>query len=291
MLDRSRLAALAADRRRGATAITLDLLDCAAAAESGGEALAVLEDFARQRPSFAAPLRLAAIGRALQRDVEGQDGDARLRSLLLAERARIARASDAIARAGARLLPARGAVLTLSRSDAVRALLLAAHAAGRAPRVVVAESRPLREGAAFARDLAAQGLDVTLVADAALPGLVDAQATGVIGVDRLCEDVAVGKIGCYPLALALFRAGRPLLALADTGKILPRALAPLAEESFDPAEVEDGADGVTVRNRYFEPVPLRLVSRIVTEEGIWTRGEVRRAALRLPRRIARGEAL
>jgi hypothetical protein len=45
---------------------------------------------------------------------------------------------------------------------------------------------------------------------------------------------------------------------------------------------------VRARNVSLERVPLRLVSRIVTETGVWTRGEVRRRALRLPRRLARG---
>ena len=43
------------------------------------------------------------------------------------------------------------------------------------------------------------------------------------------------------------------------------------------------------RNVYFEAVPLRLIARVVTERGLWSRGEVHRRALQLPAHLRRGE--
>jgi translation initiation factor 2B subunit (eIF-2B alpha/beta/delta family) len=58
-------------------------------------------------------------------------------------------------------------VATLSRSGTVLAALREAR-----PAVLVGESRPAREGVAVAETLAADGLDVTLTTDAALPALL-----------------------------------------------------------------------------------------------------------------------
>ncbi len=297
----ARLRALSDDHVRGASAIARELCDIvrdsvlslewsdpetAATAAQG-----VLHRVRALRPSFALPQRLALLCSAAIKSTPPLELSARLSALLDAERRRLDASPREIAARAAPILPLRGTVATVSAGETVRATLLAAHAAGRVARVLIAESRPLREGVGLARALAAAGLDVAVVADAALPGLVDAQTTGLVGADRLTEDAMIGKIGSYPLALALARIRRPLLLTADTGKILPRSLAPEAEEVFDPEEIlesagfTEGGRTIAVRNVYFESVPLRLVSRVITEEGIWTRGDVRRYALRLPGRL------
>jgi translation initiation factor 2B subunit (eIF-2B alpha/beta/delta family) len=292
---------LAEDHTRGATAVTCDIYaylretlaqleDAAFAGAAGGvrESLALA---ARVRPSFATPQWLGAAARSILDVTPDGERRARLLALLDAERAHLERAPAAIARHAVFLLPARGTVATISAGETVKRTVLDAYAAGRRPRLVVGESRPLREGVALARDLARAGVDVTVVADAALPGLLDERTTVLLGTDRLAEDVFVGKIGCFPLALAAARLHRPCIALADTRKIVPRSLAPIADELFDPEELATASEGVPARNAYFETVPLRLISRIVTERGIWSRGDVRRQALRLPKRLRRGAAL
>ena len=59
--------------------------------------------------------------------------------------------------------------LTISASSLVERAILAAAGAGRGPRIVCLESRPALEGVALAGRLAAAGLRVTLVTDAAGP--------------------------------------------------------------------------------------------------------------------------
>ncbi len=276
MTDDTRLNDLIADRDRGASAIARDLvaallsLDPDAAREAA-------RGFAHARPAFACGHRLA---RALR---EASDPTAVLR----AESEHLALAPAAIAARAACRLPLGGTIATLSFSDAVRATVIAAHEAGRAPVVLVGESRPRGEGRLLAQQLARSGVRVTLVADAALPGLLDERATVLLGTDRLTEDEAVCKIGGYALALAAHRMRRPTIVLADSHKVLPRAMAPVVLEEHAPGELGDRLDGVDVRNVYFELIPARLISRIVTENRVWTRGDLRRVALRLPRRFAR----
>ncbi len=195
---------------------------------------------------------------------------------------------ERLAARAAPLLPIGGMVATVSAGASVRATLLAAHELGRRPRVFAAESRPRGEGVRQAAELAAAGLDVRVVPDAALPGLLDAGATGLLGADRLLEDAVVAKCGAYPLALGLARLHRPLLVLADTTKILPRVMAPV-DGASDDAMLLTGGAAVPADARLFEEVPMRLLARVVTERGVWPRAAVKRFALQMPGRLKRGE--
>ncbi len=294
-----RLDALRDDMTRGATAITHDLCDELRRAARGlpwdtdpdGSARTMRElseRVALLRPAFGAPAHIAAVCRALVARSEPWQRGPRLARYLAAVEGQLAYAPERLAARAATLLPVDGVVATVSASAAVAATLRAAHELGRRPRVLAAESRPRGEGVEQAAALAAAGLDVEVVPDAALPGLLADGATGLVGADRLAEDAVVGKVGAYPLALALARIRRPLVVVADTTKILPRALVPVRFESDD-AALLSGGRAVRADARLFEEVPLRLISRVVTERGIWPRAAVKRFALQMPARLKRGE--
>ncbi len=170
---------------------------------------------------------------------------------------------------GARLVPEGGTVATLSASESVRAILVAATADGRQFDVLLSESRPHLEGTTFARALREVGIRSTLVVDAALPRLVRDAGLVLVGADSVSEDEFVNKVGTFPLALAAREAGVPLYVAALGDKFLPRGLRGSPDRARDPDEVLKGAPpGVTPENRYFEAVPLDLVRGIVTECGI-----------------------
>ena len=95
--------------------------------------------------------------------------------------ARARGADRAAASAAARLVAGR-AVLTLSRSGTVLAALRTAAPPPR--RVWVAESAPEREGIGVAEELAGSGLSVTLLADAAVAGLLLSAASGTAAGGR-----------------------------------------------------------------------------------------------------------
>jgi translation initiation factor 2B subunit (eIF-2B alpha/beta/delta family) len=177
-----------------------------------------------------------------------------------------AAASERIAAHARAVLPAT--VLTHSYSASVVAALRA-----REPdRVVVCESRPLFEGRATARELAAAGIAVTLVTDAQGPLFLSQVGAVLVGADGVLADGAVvNKVGTYALALAARDHGRPFYAACESLKISPRQEWSKAEvEEGDPAEVlPDPIDGVAVRNVYFERTPARLVTALITEEGVF----------------------
>jgi translation initiation factor 2B subunit (eIF-2B alpha/beta/delta family) len=198
----------------------------------------------------------------------------------------IGRALDADRRA-ARTMAERvtgECVLTLSRSGTVERALVgetaeaAAEAeretgtAGGPARVVVAESRPAREGVGVAERLAGAGVDVTLVTDAAVAhvlsgGLGHGVDRVVVGADTLFPDGSVlNKTGTRGVATAAASEGVPVDVVAATDKV---ATAETVEGEAGPAEaVYDGDADIDVANPTFDRTPAAFVDGVVTERGV-----------------------
>ncbi len=169
---------------------------------------------------------------------------------------------------GARLVLDGGRVLTISASAAVLGALEKARSERKHFSVAVLESRPMLEGRATASRLAAAGIPVELTVDAALVSEVRRAAQVIVGADALTDEVLVNKCGTLALALVASEYGVPLQAVAEGSKLVPNALLRENDRSRDPREVWDGAPaGVTVRNRYFERVPLKYFRTFALEDG------------------------
>jgi translation initiation factor 2B subunit (eIF-2B alpha/beta/delta family) len=190
----------------------------------------------------------------------------------------------ATVRHAASLVRPRSLVLTYSNSAAVRLALWQARAAGRRFEVVCSESRPMREGVALARRLAALGIPAHLVVDAALAEWVGRASLVLLGADAVTGDVVVNKVGTETILQAARRAGAPAYVLADASKWLPDDLARfwrVREEN--PGEIaRPGAANLMVHNRYFGMSSLSLIAGVVWEGGVARPSEVRRRIARLP---------
>ncbi len=169
------------------------------------------------------------------------------------------------ARRGATLVAGKR-VLTLSRSDTVSAALLGASPR---PSVVVAESRPGREGVAVAEELAAKGLETILVGDAGMAAAMESLGVEVVvvGADTvLASGAVVNKIGTRLAALAGREKRIPVFAIFATDKVSTRSEADI--EDFDPAALYEGPAAINVRNPLFESTPSDLIEGYVTERGV-----------------------
>jgi len=263
--------------------------------ELRGALLDWLRDAQRAQPTMALIHQLAA--RALEvADTALSRGDrvADVRRVLeescAAELADLAVIRRAVVQQSIKLLTGRGAwIASLSSSALVRDSLLAAHDAGREPRALIAESRPLNEGRALAATLAARDIPVWLVVDAALP-LVLSQAQQLwIGADAVTELGVINKVGSFAAALAAREHSVPAYALASRRKFLPAATAALKIDEMPSTEVWDQPPaGVRPRNVYFELVPIQLLRGIVVEDAVLPPGEAAQLARErpLPRELA-----
>ena len=176
-----------------------------------------------------------------------------------------------------KLLERPATILTLSRSTNVFECLGAAHAKGLLQEVFILESRPLREGVEFARDLHEAGVNVAVIADGAAGSFIGAATMALSGADTVFIDGSVvNRAGTFPLAALCRAAGKPFYAACETFKIDTTRSAkdwkPPPEQ--DPTEI---AADVPARNPYFDLTPGALVAGIVTERGVFTSALIRQA--------------
>jgi methylthioribose-1-phosphate isomerase len=287
---------------RGAPAIGVaGAMGVALAAESAapaGEA-AQAEELARAvaglRHARPTAVNLARAVDAQARLASAHPGPPAARAGALAEAARALHAAEVerCRRMGRHALPLvdRGArVMTVCNTGALATggygtalgVVRAAHEEGRGVRAIVCETRPLLQGARLTTwELARLGIPFTLIADAMAASLMAAGTVSlvVVGADRIAAngDVA-NKIGTYALAVLAREHGIPFAVAAPTTTVdlaTPSAAAiPVEERGAEevrglalmglPAAPPDAP----VVNPAFDLTPARLVSAIVTEQGV-----------------------
>jgi methylthioribose-1-phosphate isomerase len=196
--------------------------------------------------------------------------------------------SDRIGRHGAELVPDGGTVLTHCNTGRLAtvgdgtalAVLFAAWRAGRRFCVLADETRPLLQGARLtALELAAAGIPVEVLADGAAAGLIargDVQMA-IVGADRIAAngDFA-NKVGTYGIALACAAHGVPFYTAAPVSTFdlsLPDGShIPIEERDASEVTAFAGtrcvAPGIGARNPAFDVTPARLLTAIVTDQGV-----------------------
>ena len=159
-----------------------------------------------------------------------------------------------------------GTVFTVSDSSTVMDVILGVGAKN----VVVTESRPQMEGRNLAERLAGTGVKVLLIVDAAAAMFMESADVTVVGADSVLYDGGiVNKVGTRTAALAARDQDVPFYVVSSTSKfnVMNYLGRGVELEEKDPAEVAE-IEGVDVRNPYFEVVPARLVTGIITEMGV-----------------------
>lgn len=147
---------------------------------------------------------------------------------------------------------------------------------GKIERVYADETRPVGQGARLtAWELAQAGVPVTLICDnmaasVMAAGKVDAV---IVGADRITANGdAANKIGTYGLAVLAKHHGIPFYVVAPTSTIdfsLPSGdLIPIEERSAREV-MPDPVCGVDVFNPAFDVTPAELITRIITERGVF----------------------
>jgi methylthioribose-1-phosphate isomerase len=196
-------------------------------------------------------------------------------------------ACRAIGAHGAALVPDDAVVLTHCNAGALATagygtalgVVRAAVAAGRRVRVLADETRPFLQGARLtAWELSQEGIPCEVIVDGAAAHFLSRGevSLAVVGADRITRngDVA-NKIGTAGVAAACQTFGVPFYVAA------PRTTLDPAMETGEKIPIEERAAdevavvgrrvvpaGVKVRNPVFDVTPARLVTAIVTEDGV-----------------------
>jgi methylthioribose-1-phosphate isomerase len=200
---------------------------------------------------------------------------------------------------GATLIPTGATVCTMCNAGALAtggigtalAPVYTLHESGRAPHVVVPETRPLLQGSRLtAWELTQAGVGCTLIGDGMIASRLRLGdiACVIVGADRIAAngDVA-NKIGTYGLALAARAHGIPFYVAApsSTLDLATHDGSRIPIEQRDASEVASwqGARtapaGVKVWNPAFDVTPAELITAIITDKGIVSPAEVSRSPL------------
>jgi len=217
-----------------------------------------------------------------------------LQAAMLVEAQRIADEDVEInlrmARHGAELIEAGDTIIHHCNTGALAAVdwgtalgvIRMAHEQGKRIHVLVDETRPRLQGSRLtAWELTQYGVPYDIISDNAAGYFLSSGQVQkcFVGSDRTAAngDVA-NKIGTYMLALAAFDNGVPFYPVVPTSTIdlALKSGTEIPIEERDPSEVLsltfEGLpvypEGATARNPAFDVTPARLVSGIVTENGV-----------------------
>jgi methylthioribose-1-phosphate isomerase len=232
--------------------------------------------------------------RAEQAGTKGED----LRSALIAEANAIWEEDRAMCRRigelGATLIPAGATVCTMCNAGALAtggigtalAPVYTLHESGRAPHVVVPETRPLLQGSRLtAWELTQAGVDCTLIGDGMIASRLRLGdiACVIVGADRIAAngDVA-NKIGTYGLALAARAHSVPFYVAAPSSTVdiaTPDGAAiPIEERAGEEVAALGGRRtapaGVQIWNPAFDVTPAGLVTAIITDRGVFAPADI-----------------
>ena len=188
-----------------------------------------------------------------------------------------AQATARIGEYGARRIQDGDVVLTHCNSEAVTAVLVAAHRMGRKFEVFATETRPRFQGRITASALAKKGVAVSLIPDSAVRMYMKKVDAVLVGADAVAANGAViNKIGTSQVALAAHERRASFYVATETYKLSPRTMAgELVEiEHRSPFEVVPRAwleanPRVRVENPAFDVTPPEYIDLIITERGVF----------------------
>ncbi|MCJ7559851.1 S-methyl-5-thioribose-1-phosphate isomerase [Candidatus Bathyarchaeota archaeon] len=276
-----------------ATAFALALTAYHSKANSKEKLLAELENSAKTLKSTrpTAVNLFWAADRILSKVRDSPGNAEELKTFVLREAQRIAdedaEANRAIGKNGAELITDGDVILTHCNAGELATVeygtalgvVRAAWEQGKKIKVIATETRPLLQGARLtAYELKRDGIPVTLITDNMVGYVMYNKLVNkvVVGADRIVQDAVVNKIGTFTVAVLAHEHGVPFYVAAPKSTFdLTRKAADVVIEERKPAEVthfgsqQVAASGVGVLNPAFDVTPLKYVSAIICESGIY----------------------
>ncbi len=158
-------------------------------------------------------------------------------------------------------------------------VIRAAWKQGKKIKVIATETRPLLQGARLtAYELKRDGIPVTLITDSMVGYVMHKRLVDkvVVGADRIVQDGVANKIGTFTIAVLAHEHGIPFYVAAPKSTFdLTRTSVDIVIEERKPAEVthyggkQVAAEDVSVLNPAFDITPLKYVSAIIHENGVY----------------------
>ena len=173
-----------------------------------------------------------------------------------------------IARNMVKILDKDSSIVSYSRSSTLINVFRYLHKWGYLKEILLSEARPNYEGVSYAEALADEGIEVTLVIDIYLPTLIEMADYVIVGCDTILPDnTVINKVGSKTLAIAAKYFGKDFIVACDQYKFSDKPTIDI-EEGPSKEIYSRKHRRISVKNPYFEPIPPKLISYIVTNIGI-----------------------
>jgi ribose 1,5-bisphosphate isomerase len=176
-----------------------------------------------------------------------------------------------------------GTIMTHSLSGTVLEVLT--NCLSHIEHIIVLEGRPRYEGREVARTLSKENASITLITDAQADIFLPQCHAVVVGADSiLANGDILNKAGTALLGWAAHGHKIPFYVLCETLKISPHGwsgdLAQL-EEKESTEVLKQRIPGVSIRNFYFDRTLSRLITGVITEQGMMGKKEIAQIASQL----------
>jgi len=164
-------------------------------------------------------------------------------------------------------------VYTHCHSSSVVRSLIKAKKKGKRFEVNVTETRPFFQGRITAKELAKNGIKVTLFVDSAIKLALEKADLMFIGADVITsEGFIINKIGSGAFADLANKRGIPVYVITHSWKFEPESLKGFEEEIEKRSEKEvwrNKPKNVRICNFVFEKIDANLITGIISELGVF----------------------
>lgn len=143
-------------------------------------------------------------------------------------------------------------------------------------KVICTESRPKNEGIILANILGKYAINTNLIVDSAVFSFIPDADIILVGGDAITNNGLINKIGTKGLAIASQNHKIPIYALCSTIKFLPKNYQVDFNLKKNPDEIlSKKISNVTAINYYFDCTPLKFLTGVITEKGIFNPIEIK----------------
>ncbi|WP_254862846.1 translation initiation factor eIF-2B [Halovivax gelatinilyticus] len=159
-------------------------------------------------------------------------------------------------------------LMTHDYSTTILEALEIATAEGASFDLYVTEARPRYIGRKAARAFSAiDGVDVTLITDAAGGYHLTECDRLVVGMDCIVDDVLYNRVGTFPLAAAATQLDVPVTVLGAASKLITQGFVFENEFRASSEVMLEPASEFAISNPAYDATPVALIENVITDEG------------------------
>jgi ribose 1,5-bisphosphate isomerase len=188
--------------------------------------------------------------------------------------------NDEIAENGLKLLKKdKYTILTHCHSGEAIAVIKKLKRKRKKVHAIATETDPLEQGVMTAKELAKARIPVTLIIDSAVGYFMPEIDAVIVGTDAMRKEGVVNKIGTQLYATSAKAHKKPFYVAGNTFKLDKRKKFKIEQRS--PKEVykelvrPGRLKGVKIRNPAFDITPWKYVTKVITEEGVYTPEQIK----------------